>query len=68
MEKKIMIEGMSCNHCVSHVKEALAAIEGVISVVVNLEGKYALVNVSDVTDDQLRDAIEDEGYDVIEIK
>lgn len=68
MEKKIMIEGMSCNHCVSHVKEALAAIEGVISVVVNLEGKYALVNVSNVTDDQLRDAIEDEGYDVIEIK
>lgn len=68
MEKKIIIEGMSCNHCVSHVKDALAAIEGVISVVVNLEGKYALVNVSNVTDEQLRDAIEDEGYDVVEIK
>ncbi len=67
MEKKIIIEGMSCNHCVSHVKEALSSIEGVLSVVVNLEGKYALVNVNNVTDEALRDAIEDEGYDVVEI-
>ncbi|WP_283625082.1 heavy-metal-associated domain-containing protein [Clostridium butyricum] len=68
MEKKILIEGMSCNHCVSHVKEALSGIDGVLSVVVNLEGKYALVNANNVTDDQLRNTIEDEGYDVVEIK
>ena len=68
MEKKILIEGMACNHCVSHVKEALSGIDGVLSVVVNLEGKYALVNANNVTDDQLRNAIEDEGYDVVEIK
>ena len=68
MEKKILIEGMSCNHCVSHVKDALAKIEGVLSVVVNLEGKYATVNINNVTDEQLKEAIEDEGYDVVEIK
>lgn len=68
MEKKILIEGMSCSHCVSHVKEALSGIEGVLSVAVNLEGKYALVNVNNVTDEQLKEAIEDEGYDVVEIK
>lgn len=67
MEKKIIIEGMSCNHCVSHVKEALSSIEGVESVVVSLEGKYALVNVNNVEDKQLKEAIEDEGYDVVEI-
>ena len=67
MEKKIIIEGMSCNHCVSHVKEALSSIEGVESVVVSLEGKYALVNVNNVEDDKLKEAIEDEGYDVVEI-
>lgn len=67
MEKKIIIEGMSCNHCVSHVKEALSSIEGVESVVVNLEGKYALVNINNVEDKQLKEAIEDEGYDVVEI-
>lgn len=67
MEKKIIIEGMSCNHCVSHVKEALSSIEGVESVDVSLEGKYALVNVNNVEDDKLKEAIEDEGYDVVEI-
>ena len=68
MEKKIMIEGMSCNHCVEHVKEALSGIEGVLSAVVDLEGKYALVNVNNVSDEVLKEAIEDEGYDVVEIK
>lgn len=68
MEKKIIIEGMSCGKCVSYVKKALAEIEGVLSVAVNLEGKYALVNVSNVSDNQLIYAIEDEGYDVVDIK
>ena len=68
MEKKIIIEGMSCNHCVEHVKEALSSIEGVLSAVVDLEGKYALVNVNNVSDEMLKEAIEDEGYDVLEIK
>lgn len=68
MEKKIIIEGMSCNHCVEHVKEALSGIEGVLSAVVDLEGKYALVNVNNVSDEMLKEAIEDEGYDVLEIK
>lgn len=68
MEKKIMIEGMSCSHCVAHVKEALSGIEGVLSAVVDLEGKYALVNVNNVSDEMLKEAIEDEGYDVLEIK
>lgn len=27
MLKKIFIEGMSCNHCVNHVKEALAELK-----------------------------------------
>lgn len=68
MEKKIIIEGMSCNHCVEHVKKALSGIEGVLSAVVDLEGKYALVNVNNVSDEMLKEAIEDEGYDVLEIK
>ena len=68
MEKKIIIEGMSCNHCVEHVKKALSGIEGVLSAVVDLEGKYALVNVNNVSDEVLKEAIEDEGYDVVEIK
>ena len=40
MEKKLLIEGMSCNHCVNHVKTALTEdIKGIDVKEVNLDGK-----------------------------
>ena len=68
MKKTIVIEGMSCMHCVGAVKNALSEIEGVISVNVDLAAKTATVDVEDVSDTVLKDAIEEAGYDVIEIK
>ncbi|HHY78348.1 MAG TPA: heavy-metal-associated domain-containing protein [Clostridiales bacterium] len=69
MKKKISIEGMSCGHCVRHVEEALKEIGEVASVEVSLEGKYAIVELSeDVADAKLKEAVEDAGYDVTEIK
>lgn len=67
MKKKILIEGMSCEHCVAHVKDALEGIDGVSSVLVNLEGKYATVE-TDVNNEILKEAIEEEGYDVVNIE
>lgn len=66
MKKKILIEGMSCKNCVGHVKEALEALENVMSVDVNLEGKHAIVETV-ASDEQLKETIEEEGYDVIKI-
>ena len=43
MTKTIAIEGMHCQHCVGAVKEALAAVAGVTSVVVSLENNNAVV-------------------------
>jgi copper chaperone len=67
MKKKISIEGMSCGHCVAHVKEALEGIDGVSLIEVNLEGKYATVE-TDVNNEILKEAIEEEGYDVVNIE
>jgi copper ion binding protein len=68
MKKKLFIEGMSCHNCVRHVTEALNEIDGVKSVDVNLEGKYALVEVvSDNLDETIKSAVEDAGYDVVGI-
>ena len=67
MKKKISIEGMSCEHCVAHVKNALEGIDGVSAVEVNLQGKYAAVE-TDVNDEILKEAIEEEGYDVVKIE
>ena len=67
MKKKILIEGMSCEHCVGHVKNALEGIDGVTSVEISLENKYAIVETT-TTDEVLKDAIEEEGYDVVKIE
>lgn len=68
MKKKILIEGMSCGHCVNHVKEALSELNGVTSVDVNLDGKYAVLEANtDVKDEEIKFAIDDAGYDVVEI-
>ncbi len=67
MSKKILVEGMSCGHCSARVEKALNAIEGV-NAKVDLETKTAFVDLSaDVSDDTLKKAIEDAGYEVKEI-
>ena len=68
MQKTLNIEGMMCNHCVAHVKNALAGVDGVDSVIVSLENKNATVTLSHpVSDDVLKKAVTDEGYDVTSI-
>jgi copper ion binding protein len=68
MAKKILIEGMSCGHCVRHVTEALSELNGVSNVNVNLEAKTAVIEAgAEVSNDAIKAAIEDAGYDVVEI-
>lgn len=67
MKKKINIEGMSCGHCVAHVKEALEELKGTSSVEVSLEEKNATLETI-LDNDTLISAIDEAGYDVISIE
>ena len=68
MKRKILVEGMSCAHCVNHVTEALKEI-GAKNVEVNLERKLATAEISvNITDEAIKLAIEDAGYDVVGIE
>lgn len=68
MTKTMVIEGMMCAHCKAHVEKALNALEGV-SAVVDLEAKTAHVTLSaPVSDDTLRNAVTEAGYEVISIQ
>lgn len=68
MKKLISIEGMSCNHCVNHVTEALEEI-GAEKIKVSLENKSAELDIKDsVTDEKIKLAVEDAGYDVVKIE
>lgn len=63
MEKILKVEGMSCMHCVAHVKEALEKLEGVREADVKLEEKRAEVKMDkEVSDDSLVKAVEGAGY------
>jgi len=59
---KIKVAGMTCNHCVMAVKQALARVSGVEEVVeVSLERGEVLVRGS-ADPAQLLAAVEEEGY------
>jgi copper chaperone CopZ len=63
MNKKLEISGMTCDHCVSHVKSALEGIEGVSEADVSLENHEAEVTLlGQVIDADLIAAVEAAGY------
>lgn len=69
MIKKISIEGMSCDHCVNHVKEALSELDGVTNVNVNLDEKSAVLEfLDDVKDEDIKATIDEVGYEVVGIQ
>jgi len=61
------VEGMSCSHCVNAVTNAVTALEGVSGVNVDLEGKTVTVDfdADQVSLESIKEAIEEEGYDVV---
>jgi len=69
MIKKLLIEGMSCNHCINHLKTALTEdIEGVKVLEVNLDGKYAIVDMKDDIDlNQLKQVINELDFELKDI-
>lgn len=66
MFRKVMIEGMSCGHCVKRVKNALNEISGVTNVEVDLENKMAVVESNtEIDESTIRAAVDDAGYTVL---
>lgn len=58
MEKKMLIEGMMCNHCKAAVEKNLAKVPGVTACTVDLAAKTAtIVMDSDVADSVLMDVV-----------
>ena len=64
-KKTVTIKGMMCAHCVSHVEKALTALG--VQADVDLATGTAVVT-GNVSDDALRKAVTDAGYEVVDIK
>lgn len=66
MEKTLKIEGMMCAHCQKHVHDALAKMDGVTDVTVDLEGGKADIKAThDIPEADFRKVIEDAGYELV---
>lgn len=65
MKAELKIEGMMCQHCQKHVNDALSKMDGVTSVVVDLENKSATVEASrEISRDEFAKVIADAGYEL----
>ncbi|HTX72607.1 MAG TPA: heavy-metal-associated domain-containing protein [Rectinemataceae bacterium] len=67
MRKVLSIDGMCCDHCVTHVKNALAELEGITEVVVDLAKKNAVVEGATLDDAAMKAAVAEAGYEVVGI-
>ncbi len=58
---------MTCGHCENAVKRALSELDGVKDVQVDLGTKKVEVEGENLVNSVLKEAIEDAGYDVLEL-
>ena len=69
MKKTMIVDGMMCQNCVRHVKNALEGVDGVISANVDLDSKSAEIEMSqEIADEVLFNVVKEEGYTPVEIR
>ena len=69
MKKTLHVEGMMCGHCEARVKRALEALPAVDEAVVSHEAGTAIVTLNaEVSDADLKKAVEDQDYKVTGIE
>ena len=63
----LTVDGMSCEHCVNAVTKAVEALPGISGVAVDLSAGTVTVVHSDsaASVDEIKRAIEEQGYDII---
>jgi len=67
MEKTFNIDGMSCSHCVMAVEKELGKLE-IEKKKVEIGSAKVSFDLEIVSEENIKDAIEEAGYMVIEIK
>lgn len=66
MKQELLVDGMTCQHCVNRVTKALEEINGVKNVKIDLDSKKVTIKVKDIIDEALlKQAVIVAGYKVI---
>lgn len=64
----LIIDGMSCNHCVQAATDALTALDGVAVDDVRIGEARVQYDDSEVAHDELFAAIDDAGFELVSIE
>ena len=66
MNKIINVDGITCEHCVDTIKEAVEILDGIFSVDVDIEKKQVVVEFDEkiAKTEDLIDKIEEIGFEV----
>jgi copper chaperone len=63
--REYAVAGMTCRHCVMAVTEEVEQVPGVTGVDVELENGRVVVRGDGFSDDAIRDAVDEAGYEVV---
>jgi copper chaperone len=63
--RKYVVDGMTCDHCVLSVSEEVSEVAGVEHVDVELASGRLVVRGERVSDDAVRAAVAEAGYEVV---
>ncbi len=59
------VSGMTCNHCAENVKRAVASVEGTENIIVDLQNKKVHFQSKTDRSKDVKEAIEEKGYEII---
>ena len=69
MKNTMKIEGMMCGHCEATVKKALETLEQVSAAEVSHKDGTAVVTLqADISDEELKKAVEEKDYTVVSVE
>ncbi|WAX57697.1 copper ion binding protein [Jatrophihabitans cynanchi] len=63
-DKTYTVSGMTCEHCVKAVRSEIGSLSGVDSVDVDLAAGRVTVSGTEFTDEQIRAAVDEAGYEL----
>jgi len=63
--REYTVQGMTCSHCVASVTEEVSEVAGVVDVDVELESGRLVVRGAGVSDEAVRAAVAEAGYEVV---
>ena len=63
-DRTYTVTGMTCDHCVLSVREEVSEVAGVTDVDVDLASGRMTVSGTDISDDAVKSAVAEAGYEV----